>query len=223
MEDKLRAEGGSIERLKKQFHDQAIIGEWIRKQTKKDEEPTYGEMQKYYKAHIEDFVTSEPKARWEELTLRYTKYPSQEAAYGEIAQLGNAILSGTVSFADAAKNKSDGLTSSQGGSRDWITQGSLREEEVDKAIFSLPIGQLSPIIVGKSGVFIVRVLDRTDRKITPFEEAGAQVIEKIKKEREKLQIEAYINSLKAKTPVWTIFDEEKKEDRTTEKLYGSRR
>ena len=74
-------------------------------------------------------------------------------------------------LAAVARADSDGRTAAAGGLRDWTTKGSLAAEELDRALFGLPIGQLSPILESDTGYHIVRVIDRQEATRTSFPEA----------------------------------------------------
>ncbi|GAG24799.1 unnamed protein product, partial [marine sediment metagenome] len=89
---------------------------------------------------------------------------------------------------------------------DWTTKGSLVSDVIDKAIFNLPIGALSPILESKRGFHIVRVIQRQDAHRTPFGEAQKKIRETIKKQQEIQGRKAYLEKLAKQTKVWTIFD-----------------
>ncbi len=204
LEEKLRKMGSSIKRQKRAFMQRILAQQWIRQQAKFDEEITYDRTMAYYREHREEFEKP-ARARWEQLTVRYSEHPTNTAAHAEIARLGNQILEG-VSFAEAARRYSDGPTAEDGGRRDWTTKGNLVCEELDRALFGLPLGKLSPIIRDKDGFHIVRVTEREQAGCTPFTEAQVDIREKIRKQRTQAELEAYVQRLKDKIPVWTIFD-----------------
>ena len=66
-------------------------------------------------------------------------------------------------FPEIARSGSDGVTASDGGARDWTTQGSLVSKKLDEALFGLPVGELSPILEDEYGLHIVRVTEREGR------------------------------------------------------------
>jgi parvulin-like peptidyl-prolyl isomerase len=107
-----------------------------------------------------------------------------------------------------AKAGSDGATANDGGRCDWTTQGALICQALDHAVFSLPVGQLSPIIEGPVGFHVVRVTERQKTAVTPFLEAQVEIKEKIKQQRSEKQFREYMAKVQARTPVWTIFDED---------------
>ncbi|MFM8708253.1 MAG: hypothetical protein ACKOHK_09260, partial [Planctomycetia bacterium] len=55
---------------------------------------------------------------------------------------------------------------------------------------------------------IVRVIERADAGRTPFIEAQVGIRGKLLDERRKREMEEYLAAVRARTPVWTIFDDE---------------
>ena len=137
-----------------------ISQQWIHQKVKPDDEITHEEMLgSGIRAHLREFEKP-PRARWEELMVRLSKYPSSEAAYAALAAMGNEVALAGRPLAEVAKARSDGPTAADGGARDWTNQGSLAAEQLDRALFALPPGRLSPILESKTGLHIIRVLER---------------------------------------------------------------
>jgi len=201
---KLRSLGTSLEREKRAFIERTLAQQWARQQVKRDDEITYDQMVDYYRRHQDEFTTP-ARAEWEELMVRFSKYPTRAAAFEAIARMGNQVLGG-ASLAEVAQSGSDGPTAAQGGRRDWTTKGSLVCEALDAALFNLPVGRLSPIIQGENGYHIIRVRRREEAVVKPFLEAQVDIKQKIVHERSEKQIREYMAKLEARTPVWTVFD-----------------
>lgn len=209
LDQKLRAWGTSLDRLKRASQERTLVGWWIKERIdKQGEEPNLDQMVGYYHQHQDEFTTP-ARARWEELMVRYSKHDGDKrAALEAIVRLGNRVVIDGAPLAEVAKAASDGVTANDGGCHDWTTKKALVCEALDRALFDLPVGQLSPIIEGPVGFHIIRVTEREPTTVKPFLEAQGEIKEKIKKQRsEKLKRE-YMAKLEAKTPVWTIFDEE---------------
>jgi parvulin-like peptidyl-prolyl isomerase len=205
LEWKLRAKGTSIDREKRGFMERTVAQQWIRQQIKLDDEITHEQMLTWYQAHATEF-DKPARAKWEELMVRTSKYPSKEEARQAIAQMGNQVLSG-VPFAQVAKTQSDGSTATAGGARDWTSKGSLVAEDMDRALFGLPLGQMSQIMESPTGLHILRVTEREAASRTPFLEAQVDVRDKIRQERTKKQLQEYVSRLQKQYPVWTVFDD----------------
>ena len=206
-DQKLRLLGTSLEREKRAFIERALAQGWMSQQIKRDEEITYDQMVAYYREHAAEFTTS-ARAQWEELMVRYSKHPTKVAAFDVIARMGNQVVGGTP-LADVARAGSDGTSAGDGGQYGWTSKGALVNQAVDMALFSLPVGQLSPIIEGPSGYHIIRVIQRNDETVKPFLEAQADIKTKIAQQRTEKQFRDYMAKLEARTPVWTIFGREK--------------
>ena len=208
LEWKLRARGSSLDREKRMFMERVVSQQWIQEQIKFDKEVTHEQMLSWYQAHLVQFEKP-ARARWEELMASSSQYRSNEEAYAAVAQMGNQVLSGAP-LAEVAKAQSAGPTAAKGGLRDWTTKGALTSEQVDRALFGLPVGQLSPILEGKTGYHIIRVIERQEPTRTPFLEAQKEVGEKIRQERTRKQYAEYVARVRKQFPVWTIFDDASK-------------
>jgi len=205
LEAKLQSLGSSLELKRQTFIEQALAHQWMRQKIKVDGEVSHEEMRTYYHEHLADFET-QAKARWEEIDVRFARHPNKQEAYAQIAQLGNRVLGGAP-FAEVARQGSEGITAASGGQRDWATRGSLVSQELDNALFGLPLGELSQIIEDKTGFHIVRVLDRKDAVRTPFLEAQIEIRKKIKDQRTEAEIKAFLDRLRRQVPVWTVYDD----------------
>ncbi len=204
LEDKLRMFGSSIERQKHIFIERALAMQWLQQQASAGKRITHEIMLEYYNEHIAEYEHT-ARARWEELAVEVSGQSDREKAFTRIAGMGNVVQDG-ASFSDIAKNGSDGITAHEGGVRDWTTKGSLVSEEIDRAIFSLPVAALSPIIESKRGFHIVRVIEREDAHRTPFFETQRKIRKTIR-QRQKIQgRKEYMAKLVRQTKVWTIFD-----------------
>jgi hypothetical protein len=195
----------SLEKRRRSFVEMAIAREWLRQKSKAESEISLDEVRAYYDSHLEEFEHP-AQVRWEELMVRFAEHPNKAEAHRKIAWMGNQVFAGQP-LAEAAKAHSDGSTASEGGQWDWTTQGCLASEAIDRALFALQVGQLSPILESDRGYHIVRVLEREDAHRTPFAEAQAGIREKLQSERQKEQAKKVVEKLKREIPVWTIFDE----------------
>ena len=120
--------------------------------------------------------------------------------------MGNQVLAGAQLCRGGQGRLGRRRRRPKGGVWDWTIKGSLVCKEIDQALFSLPVGQLSPIIKSPNGYHIVRVTAREDAKVTPFLDAQVDIREKIVKQRSEKQLREYLAKLEARTPVSTIFD-----------------
>jgi parvulin-like peptidyl-prolyl isomerase len=210
LDARLRQTGSSLDREKRAYIERQLSMGWIHQQIKSDEEVTMDQMLEFYRAHAKEF-DNEATARWEQIVVRFDRGHSKADAYRLLAEAGNRVLRGEK-FEDVAMQVSEGPTAKTGGEHDWTTKGSLVSESIDRALFALPIGQLSPILEDERSFQIIRVLERLEAGRTPFTEAQADIKKRIKMERAQGEMEKFISDVKKKVKVWTIYDETPADD-----------
>lgn len=125
---------------------------------------------------------------------------SQRAEYRKkIEDLLQKIQNGAV-FADIAAAYSDDMTRIKGGDLGVMHAGQM-EEEFEKQIKSMKIGEVSGVVESLKGFYLVKLDDKKEPRQIPFDEAK----EKIKKqlttqERERLFNE-WMDSLRGKAKI----------------------
>ena len=204
-EAQLRSRGQSIDRVRKMFFERALAQQWVQQKVNSDAEIPHAEMIACYQSRLAEYDYPS-KARFEQLTVKFGPTRSRQEAWNQLAEMGNDVLEGR-SFADVAKERSEGPTASSGGQFDWTTKGSLVSKAIE-AIFTLPTGQLSAILEDGKALHIVRVVERVDAGRTPFIEAQVAIKDELILERRKKEMDDYLSKLRDRTPVWTIFDED---------------
>ncbi len=210
----LSKSGTSIKDVRQQFYERTIAGEWLRQMVPKPKEVTHEAMLEYYKEHKQDFEHS-ARVKWEEVMISFNRIGGDRTkSWQDITGLGNEIwqrvskqpgLRGPA-FTEIAKQKSHGFTAQSGGQHEWTTMGALRSEEINQALFTLEIGQLSNVIESDRGFHIVRVLDRKEAGRTPFTKAQSSIREILGKNQRKDLAQAEVAKLRKKSRVWTLFD-----------------
>ncbi|WP_145245057.1 peptidylprolyl isomerase [Aeoliella mucimassa] len=211
LEVKLAQLGTSLTERKEAYVEQAIVGTWVQNKVKVDK-PTYAQLSEYYQEHLEEY-SFPTQVKWEELSVSYAGGSSRQAAQQKIVEAGNLAFeaaqknpaAGTPIFAELAPKYSDGFNASEGGLYDWTTKGSLVDTKLDDAIFSLPVGALSPIIDSGSALHIVRVVERREEGSTPFADVQDEIRKKMMNEQFNTQVQDFISQLRRKTRIWTIY------------------
>jgi len=197
--------GTSLLQQKKAFMDRVLAGQWLRQQVDTQVQVTHDEMLDYYRAHIEDYEF-EARARWEEIMVSFHRFENRRQAYAAIARLGNRVIRGEP-LAEVARAHSHGLTAAEGGRYDWTSRGSLVSQELNLALFTLPVGQLSRIIESERGFHIIRVLERRDAGRKSFVDAQVEIRKKLEQEKRQQRFDDYLARLRKETRIWTIFDD----------------
>jgi hypothetical protein len=205
LENALLAKGSSVKRERKIFKEQLIAQQWAQQQIKPDgDEITHQDMIDWYNAHIKEFEQP-ARVRWDELMVSFARHPNHDEAWAVLGEMGNRVIAGAL-LGDVAHASSEGATARQGGKWDWTLRDSLESQTINDALFNIPVGQLSQRLEGADGYHIVRVVERQEVTRTSFLDAQKEVKEKIQKERFEKKYKEYVEELRKKFPVWTVFD-----------------
>lgn len=195
----LRVQGSSLRQVRQAWAKDQLARQFVQQALNIDQTVTHQEMLDDYLANKEKYAVR-ARSKWEQVMVRFDKHDSRNAAKKKIAELGNKIIYGG-SLKEIAKEKSDGFRASEGGQHDWTGKGALVLKEIDKAIFSLPVGELSDIIESRDGYHIVRVIDRNEASYTPFTEAQVKIKERIKNDKINGAFEKHLESVRERIPV----------------------
>jgi len=206
LDAQLKAEGSSLEKHKQMFVEQQLAAQFLSDHTKVDEEVHPDDLLDYYQAHYEEYKFS-AKVRWEQLLAKFDGRTKQ-AARQLIAEMGNQVRAG-VPWEAVAKARSEGPTAAAGGKRDWTNQGSLKFAALDRALFTLPVGAMSPILEDEDGVQIFRVVEHTPAGAISFEEKQREIKKLIVDERAKKAKNEFVKKIveEYKPQIWTVFQE----------------
>lgn len=198
VEAKLRKLGTSLRQARDAWVDGQLAGFFVREKIDMNPEISHFEMLEYYNTHRQDYHVP-AQVRWEQIMVRFDKFPSRQEAWDFLGKLGNEVIYG-ANFSAVAKKSSQGFKADQGGYHDWTTKGSLAQESVDQALFMLPVNRLSDRIESEIGFHIVRVIERKEEGYTPFSECQDEIREKIKKRKQNDSLKKYIERLKKEIP-----------------------
>ena len=195
----LRAQGSSLRKLRNTWTQSQFVRALLSEKIRADVDVSHRELLDYYHDHLDDF-RSKARARWEQIMVRFDRYPDKADARKAITELGDKVVFG-ASFPETAKKHSHGYRAHDGGSHDWTSRGSLVLKKIDAAIFTLPIGKLSEVIESKRGFHIVRVTEREEDSVTSFRDAQIEIKKKIETERRMAAYDAHVADLRNKIPV----------------------
>ena len=195
----LRVQGSSLRQVRTAWAKDQLARQFVQQSLNVDQTVDHQEMLDDYLANKEKYAVR-ARSKWEQIMVRFDKHDSRDAAKKKLVELGNQVIYG-ASLKEVAKKQSDGFRASEGGQHDWTGKGALVLKEIDKAIFTLPIGELSDIIESRDGYHIVRVIDRTEASYTPFTEAQVKIKERIKTKRLNAAFEEHLNSVRERIPV----------------------
>ena len=181
LEIELRKSDLTVETLRTMIRNQKMSEQFLASKAYPRDGFDRPDLVAWYQSHPEDYKV-EGRVRWQQIQLPFAKHGGPAKTEELARQLSQELASGT-SFDELARKHSTGPTAESGGVRDWTTEGSLAAEEVNAALFSLSVGSVSEPIRLKDACWIVKVLDRDDAHLKPFEEVQNQIKEDLRKQR----------------------------------------
>jgi peptidyl-prolyl cis-trans isomerase C len=98
-------------------------------------------------------------------------------------------------FGQLAKAYSEGPNARREGELGYFRRGQMAKP-IEDAAFALNIGEVSGIVETRFGYHLIKVTDKKPGGITPYKEVRPMIEQHLKKEKEKTQIQAYIENLK---------------------------
>ena len=206
LDAKYREFGYSLSKHRRKFLEKMLGGNVVMQNTPETPEVTHEEMLQYYREHAEQY-DHKARARWEQLTVLFDKFPDREAAYRTLAAMGDAVVLGTP-FPAVAKKGSQELRAKDGGFHDWTMKGSLASEEIDRRVFSMPLQRMSRIFEDRRGLHIIRVLEREEAGRKPFEQVQVEIRKKLANDKKNAAIEEFIQEARREAQVITFLDEQ---------------
>lgn len=206
LDAKLRVSGSSLKALEHEYQDKMLGAVYIQKLVPRDPPVTLNELRQYYQTHRAEF--SHPaRARWEQLTVLFSNFPSKEEADRAIADMGREAYFGG-NMQKVAKERSQEPLARSGGLHDWTRRGSLASKVLDEQIFTLPLNRMSPRIEDADGYHIIRVLDRQEAGVTPLGEIQDEIRKKIQAQKVADAEAKLMADIRRDVPVWSRYPED---------------
>jgi foldase protein PrsA len=100
-------------------------------------------------------------------------------------------------FADVAKEKSTDLGSGRRGGELGLFGPGRMVPEFETVAFALQPGQISEVVKTQYGYHIIKVTERKEGTVRPFEQVKTQIKSQLANQRLQAQLDQYMNGLRA--------------------------
>lgn len=205
LDKKLQSEGTSLSEIRQTFGIQQLAMQYLANESQVNIQLGRVDLLNYYQAHIDQY-SFPTRVKWQEIRISINPKQDRNAAIAKLNEAVKELQAGT-SFEEVARKHSDGPTAPQGGHWDWTKQDSLADKELDKELFSLPKGGISKILESPQHFRILRITEREDAHVTPFEELQSDLRKEILAEKRKEKTAEVLKKLKETATIQTIFDD----------------
>jgi len=205
LEQELRKNGSSIEVLRSQFRNKELAQQYLGSKAMPKAGFDLPEVKKYYQEHKQDYYVR-AQAKWEQIRLLYSKYGGQAGAKKKAAEILERLENGE-DFAAIARECSDGPTAStKGGLRGWTTEGTLKDKEIEQALYVQPVGVIGEPIETDMAIEIIRVIDRTPSAYQSFLSVQDDIKAQLKNALWQKSTKALLNDLREKATIESFID-----------------
>jgi len=209
-----------IEMIKKRFSDEAAYKKVIERMHVSEEEfraeiqralairqlldtdvrkknsVTEKESKKYYNNNLDLFKRPE-QVKASQIWIKFTPGAAESKkiqARKKIEMIQQKLIKGE-DFGKLAKAYSEGPSAPRGGALGYFKRGQM-VKPIEDAAFALNVGEVSGIIETRVGYHLVKVIDKRPAGTIPYKDVRPMIEKKLKKEKERTEIQSYIESLK---------------------------
>ncbi|NIP51202.1 MAG: hypothetical protein GWN67_04595 [Phycisphaerae bacterium] len=159
---------------------------------------TEADANNFYSANIEQFQEIEQVKASHILVRPDPNTDPNEAKAKALAKSRTLLkqIKEGADFAELAKSTGGYPSAPRGGDLGFRPRG-YWDPPFEKVAFELKIGQISDIVETQFGYHIIKVTDRKEAGVKPFEQAKGDIIKMLKQQKQGPFITKYIESLKA--------------------------
>lgn len=191
----LEREGMTMEEFRKQIL-QVYVPEFVKsREVRSGISLATDEIQAYYDAHKGDLATR-PQVKLQEIFFAKPGTSDEEAQ--KMAEAIRGELASGKDFGELAAAYSQAHSRSNRGDAGWYSAGDL-SPELSKAIFSAPVGGVTPLLGTSGGFYIFRVAERKEPAVPTLEEARDMVVNLLREEKFQKEYKNYIEKLKVQS------------------------
>ncbi len=195
-EEALQQQGITLDELRSRFRDQITIQKLIGREVRSRLTVSPSEVTAYFQTHAEEFATP-PTVQVATLLIRPKDNLDVDRAYTQAQDLHRQLGHG-ADFYELAKRYSDGFNAKMGGRIGSLEKGRNRKE-IDRVLFDLKPGQVSPIIRTPAGFQIFLVESASPARPADLNEAQKQVQARLLQEKGAARYRDWISKLRSES------------------------
>jgi peptidyl-prolyl cis-trans isomerase SurA len=180
-----------LKQLEEDALRQTVVGQEVNRLIVLDD----AEVVDYYRKHPSEFVEPEDyTVRAIYLTMENIPAADLEAKKKEIDE---KLKSGT-DFAETSGAYSDAPLKETKGSLGTLKKGEL-EKNLQQGLDKLKKGETSPWIQAKAGWYLLKMEDKKDSRLLPFETAKPAIEQKLYEERQAVKLKEFLDTVKKRS------------------------
>lgn len=177
------------EKWKEGLRQQLLVKKIMRRASENITPVTFDEIKTYFDTHRDEFMRPE-MVKFRQIVTR-----SKE----EADDIRNRLKKGE-SLDDLAKKHSTTPEAENGGEVGWVSKGELHES-IEKVIFTIPIGKISPVTKTPYGYHIFEVQSKRARGLKSLSEAMSEIESELFRLKQETFQERWLKQLRELFPV----------------------
>jgi nitrogen fixation protein NifM len=146
----------------------------------------------YYQTHQDEFVQQEQRAA-SHIMISFDE-SSKKTALIQIMAIQKRLQHAPQQFSHEANTYSHCSSGQNGGDIGTINKGELCEE-LDRALFHLQKGEISPLIMNSNGFHLLHCRSIIPEKNIPFDQASPDIFARLLKEKQMLACRSWLKTL----------------------------
>ena len=195
LEEAMRAQGLDVEDQKQSIRNQILTNQVLQRSVYHKVQITTEETRAYYEANQKNFNRPAGTRLSEIAISTANKTPAEVEQQRKKAEEALAALKSGEDFIEVAKKFSESQSAPAGGDLGFFEKGQLADV-LEQAAAKLEKGRFSDIITLSDGFMILRVTDKHEGGILPFELAQDEIQDQLWKERIQPKIREYLTQLR---------------------------
>ncbi|MFH1626441.1 MAG: peptidylprolyl isomerase [Pseudomonadota bacterium] len=157
------------------------------------------ELKKYHTENIDSFKAVK-EVRVQHVLLLIPPNANEariEEVYGKARELSVKIHNGE-DFGKLAKIYSQEASADSGGDMGWFKPGEI-VPFLEKVVFRLKVGEVSDIIRSRVGFHIIKLMERREGEVRPFEEVKDEITDILHSEKVEKELQRWLKELRKKS------------------------
>lgn len=188
----LEREGLTTQKLRDQLRNSLMVQRVVGREVQSKVDLTDDALRVIYEREKVKYQIPE-RARLAEILI--SKTSGDPSAAEERVRAAVEALRGGTKFEEVVKRYSDGSTKNRGGGLGWVARGELLPE-IDRVVFSLPVGAVSDPISTKIGWHLVKILEKQPVSYRSFSEVKVEILKREQETQFQKKLAEYLEKLK---------------------------
>ncbi len=149
----------------------------------------------YYDSHPEEF-TDPPRYKLKGIFVS-SEDKSQETAQAKMREVDEKLAAGE-DIEDLASQYSEGPEKESQGDLGEFKKGEM-DDTLEQAVENLEVGESSPWVKISAGWFLLKLAEKTESRLRPFEEAKKAIENMLFMQEQQVRIQDYLDDLKKRS------------------------